>query len=98
MTDTLELTQGVQIPEALAKLERLRKYFASRFAMWKRDSSDLELFIFSFERMKYPTNITDSDKLVVEVEFKVWTEKGQLPEHILLWHQTSITDLMHLRQ
>ena len=96
MTDVLDAPVTEKPPEALAKLERLRRYFKSRFAMWDQESSDRELFLFSLVRERYPGELTAHDLKSVEGDFQIWNESGHLPEHVLAWYQVSVTDLMHL--
>lgn len=96
MTDTLEPVKEKLPPEAFAKLERLRRYFKSRFAMWDGAFSDKDLFVFSLTRAHYPNELTVRDMQSVEADYENWTACGELPEHIMLWYQTSHDDLMHL--
>lgn len=98
MTEThvLDAMVAPKPPEALAILARVRRYFTSRFAMWDSTSSDEELFAFSLARECYPHELTVNDLQSLKVACKTWTERGQLPEHVLLWYQTSLDDLMHL--
>lgn len=96
MTDVLEAkAEVVPSTDADVVLAKVRKYFASRFAMWNVRSTNQELFMFSCARMTYPREMTTKDAESVHAEFLVWSDGGPLPRHVLDWYETAEDDIMH---
>lgn len=96
MTEVLEIETGTVPPvEAKAVLAKVRTYFKSRFAMWDSCSTNWELFMFSCARTHYPKELTAQDCKSVQAEFKLWSDGGPLPRHVLDWYKTALDDIMH---